>query len=133
MLRSSKNIVTNTRASGEYDLEQYAKECRTISACAYRSDLNLVWLSVLSASKSLKMDLIEGRVRYRKGKKVSCKSWIMLGAFQYSFIFCLLQWKIRWAVLRRVNPATGKLCTFLTQIIYTMIFVANTDFSNWVL
>ena len=95
--------------------------------------LNLVWLSVLSASKSLKMDLIEGRVRYRKGKKVSCKSWIMLGAFQYSFIFCLLQWKIRWAVLRRVNPATGKLCTFLTQIIYTMIFVANTNFNNWVL
>ena len=41
LLRSSKNIVTNTRASGEYDLEQYAKECRTISACAYRSDPQL--------------------------------------------------------------------------------------------
>ena len=52
--------------------------------------LNLVWLSVLSASKSLKMDLIEGRVRYRKGKKVSCKSWIMLGAWCISVLIHIL-------------------------------------------
>ncbi|XP_022804318.1 uncharacterized protein LOC111341591 [Stylophora pistillata] len=53
----------------------------------YGSSTNSVWFSVPSATKSLKMDLIEGRVRYRKGKK----------------------WKLRWAVLRRVNPATDVL------------------------
>ncbi|KAL9973371.1 hypothetical protein ACROYT_G019822 [Oculina patagonica] len=57
-----------------------------------RKSTNSAWLGSFPAADrrddfALNMDLIEGRVRYRKGKK----------------------WKVRWAVLRRVNPATDVL------------------------